>query len=74
MEFQIKDRVKLTTGDPKVKGTIVKVYYANRGSKQIRTCAVLWDNEWPQNSYTTPKLFYVKPNDLEYVGSWRLDS
>ena len=72
MKFQIKDRVKLKKGNPRNKGTVVKVYYSNRGSDQIRTCVVLWDNDWSRNSYGVPKLFYVKPDDLEYVETWRL--
>ena len=71
MNFKIKDRVKLINGDKKVKGTIVKVYY-NKQTSSIRTCAVLWDNDWPKGSYDTPRLFYVKPNDLKYVDTWRL--
>ena len=70
--FQIKDRVKLINGDKRVKGTIVKVFYNNR-SKDVRTCAILWDNDWPKDDKSTPRLFYVKPDDIEYVDTWRID-
>lgn len=69
-KLQIKDRVKLRHGDKNVKGTVVKVFYFNRSS-DIRTCGVLWDNDWPRDN-RNPRVFYVKPDDLEYVDTWRL--
>lgn len=71
MNLKLKDRVKLKNGDKKVKGTIVKMFYGNR-SNDIRTCAILWDNEWPRDGYRKPRLFYVKPADLVKVGTWSL--
>lgn len=71
-KFQIKDRVKLINGSPKVKGTIIKVFFQNKG-RGIRTCGVLWDNEWPrEGKYHNPRIFYVKPEDLVVVDTWRL--
>ena len=70
--FDIKDRVKLKESNKRSgKGTIVKIYYHNR-SRDIKTCAVLWDNDWPKDGYQTPRLFYVKPEELEYLDTWRL--
>lgn len=71
-QFQIKDRVKLNNGNPKVKGTIVKLFFHSKG-RGLRTCGVLWDNEWPREGRQyNPKIFYVKPEELEYVDTWRL--
>ena len=72
MKFKIKDRVKLASGDKKVKGTIVKVFYNNK-TKQVRTCGILWDNDWPRDGNSSPRIFYAKPEDIEYVGTWSLD-
>lgn len=69
MSLKLKDRVKLKNGDKKVKGTIVKVFYNNRSS-DIRTCAILWDNDWPKDGYAKPRLLYVKPDDLVKVDTW----
>ena len=71
-QFQVKDRVKSVNGNSKVKGTIVKIFFQNKG-RGIRTCGVLWDNEWPKSGkFYNPRVFYVKPEDLVYIETWRL--
>jgi len=83
MTHGLKDRVVLIEQDIKkagfkVKGTIVKLYKGKKGS--IKTCGVLWDNEWPvtnskvkNDRYTSGKIFYYKPEDLNIVDTWSLD-
>jgi len=83
MTHGLKDRVVLKEQDIKragfkVKGTIVKLYKGKRGS--IKTCGVLWDNEWPvtnnrvkNDRYTSGKVLYYKPEDLDIVDTWSLD-
>jgi hypothetical protein len=71
-QLQIKDRVKLINGHPNVKGTIVKVFFHSKG-RGLRTCGVLWDNDWPRpGRQYNPRVAYVKPEELEYVDTWRL--
>jgi len=71
-QFDLKDRVKLKSNKRTGKGTIVKIFYFNR-TKQVKTCGVLWDNDWPKDGYHEPRLFYVKPEELEYLDTWRLN-
>ena len=76
MKYQIKDRVKLVeTKKENDVGTIVKLYKAKNG--KIRTCGVLWDNDWPKDNpykqrFQPGKVFYYKPEDLCVVDTWRI--
>jgi hypothetical protein len=70
-QFDIKDRVKWKSNKRTGKGTIIKVFYFNR-TKKPKTCAVLWDSDWPKDGYHEPRIFYVKPEELEYLDTWRL--
>jgi len=71
--FQLKDRVKLKDGSKKEKGTIVKLHYRDN---EVKTCVVLWDNDWPKPTakhWEKPgRVFYLKPDDLKVVDTWRL--
>jgi len=71
--FQLKDRVKLKDASKKEKGTIVKLHYRDN---EIKTCVVLWVNDWPKSSakhWEKPgRVFYLKPDDLKIVDTWRI--
>lgn len=72
MSFDIKDRVVLKS-DPHNKGTIIRI---QKKGGQVRSCAVLWDNEWPSNDpeskkFTNGRLFYYKTEDLVFIDTWR---
>lgn len=75
MNIEIKDRVILAKkSKSNMSGTIVKIY---RGKGHtIKTCGVLWDNDWPKDfgfsKYYPGKVFYYKPEDLSVTGTWRI--
>lgn len=75
MNINIKDRVVLAKkSKSNMLGTIVKLYKGK--SNSIRTCGVLWDNDWPKDyghsKYYPGKVFYYKPEDLKIAGTWRI--
>ena len=57
-----------------ITGTVVKIYKSK--GKTIKTCGILWDNDWPRDvgfSRNPPgKVFYYKPEDLEVIDTWRI--
>lgn len=73
MSFNIKDRVVLKSNE-KVKGTIVKI---QRKGSYVKSCGILWDNEWPtndstSNKYASGRVFYYKVDDLKVIDTWRV--
>ena len=43
---------------------------------EVKTCVVLWDNDWPKPTakhWEKPgRVFYLKPDDIKVVDTWRL--
>ncbi len=70
--MKIKDRVVQINSNKKMIGTIVKIFKGK--NKTIKTCAVLWDRDWPDHfGVRNPgRVFFMKPSELEVVDSWSI--
>jgi hypothetical protein len=76
--MKIKDRVKQKSGNGKTIGTVVKVFKGKgkNKSRSAKTCAVLWDHDWPRNEYDRRggRVYYYKLEDLIIIDTWSLDT
>lgn len=70
--MKLKDRVIQKLGNPNNIGTVVKTFKGK--GKTIKTCAVLWDYDWPRHEYDKRggRVYYFKPEDLKVVDTWSL--
>ena len=71
--MRLKDRVVQKSGNPENYGTVVKIFKTKKG-KAIRTCAILWDYDWPRHAFDrrAGRVLYYKPEDLKVVDTWSL--
>lgn len=74
VDIQLKDRVTMLDNSRDERGTIVKLHYKDG---EVKTCVVLWDSEWPRSDAKpwekNGRVFYLKPDDLRVVDTWRED-